>query len=136
MSDQQPQLRYGDIQFQLGGQAYKVRYGNIAWDALKRQFGVTTEGACIMAAVKQPENLLAFLRAGLSWYQPAMALEDVRNLHDEIPQDGECALADAAWAAAALALPELVKTLTGSDVPKGEPAPETKPTRKRSSKKR
>lgn len=127
-------MRYGDVQFRLGGESYVIRYGNVAWDSLKRVFGCDTEGQCIIKSHESNDNLLVFLRTGLEWYQPGLAPERVRELYDELPQTGEVALTVAAWDAVTLAMPELLRSETASD-PK-DAGPKSPKTRTPSAKRR
>lgn len=124
-------LRYGDVRFVTGGKTYTVRYGNLAWDELRRRLGATSEIGCLLKARESPQTLLDFFQVGLEAYHPGLSLDAVRQLYDEIPAPGEKGLNAAAWEAVTLALPELRAIAEGSG-PKAK-APPAPPTRKSSS---
>lgn len=126
--------RYGDVGFVADGKTYTVRYGNLAWDALKRKLGAPTEIGCLLKARESTEAFLVFVREGLATYHPDLSADEVRQLYDELPQPGEKGLNSAAWEAVELALPELKKIAGDSAGPKAQPAASPSKTPKRSSK--
>lgn len=129
--------RYGDVVFKLAGESYVVRYGVEAWDSLKRSLGVTTE-IDVVRKVLTPEFLHTFLHAGLLWYYPDTTTAFVRELNDELPQEGERTFQAAAWDALMTAAPEIKRVLESAvegAVPKDPPSAK-KPTRTSSAKRR
>lgn len=122
--------RFGDVDFLADGKTYTVRYGNLAWDELKRKLVADTELGCLLAAKKDSAALMLVVREGLAAYHPDLTLEQVIELNDEIAQPGQKNLSQAVWEAAMLSLPELKKMAEGEG--RGPKAIPPRPTRRRS----
>lgn len=126
-------LRYGDVQFVSDGKTYTVRYGNLAWDELRRKLGSDTSFGCLLKARQDPEAFLAIVHEGLGYYQPELTRDQARLLYDEIPRPGERNLSAAVWEAIELSLPEIKAVLEGARpkaVPAAPPSNTRKPSRK------
>jgi len=103
---------YGDVPFVLGGTAYTVRYRNLAWFLLERAYETPDRKVrgpleCLVEARKSRVNLLAFLRAGLARHHPNLTDEQIWDLYDRVPGEGEKSFDAAVLEALRLALPGL-----------------------------